>query len=125
MMKFSKSQQGMSIVGWLMILAFVAFIASAAFKMMPHYFDYMSLDKAIASVETDKASDVKTISDFYGHVDKAMQVNGIRDIKLREVLKVEQVNDAFHAKLNYEKRENMIKNLDLVARFEKEYQLRP
>ena len=125
-MKFQKSQQGMSMLGWLVILALVAFVASTAFKIMPHYFDYMSLDKAITSVETDKVAEVRSIGQLYQHVYKAMEVNGIRDIDLKEVLKVEQVGaDQFRAKLKYEKREGMIKNLDLVARFEKEYELRP
>jgi len=33
-------------------------------------------------------------------------------------------NNEFRAHLNYEKREPMIQNLDLVARFQKEYRLR-
>lgn len=111
-------------LGWVMVLAVVAFVASTAFKMMPHYFDYMSMDKIITSVETDRALDIRSVRDFYSHVNKGMQVNGVRDIKLEDVLKVEVENNEFKAHLNYEKREPMIRNLDLVARFDKEYRLR-
>lgn len=123
-MKFSQSQNGASILGWLVALAVVAFVASTAFKMMPHYFDYMSLDKTITAVETDQAVKVRTVREFYNHVSKGMQVNGIRDINLEDVLKVELANNEFRATLDYEKREPMIQNLDLVARFQKEYRLR-
>ncbi|MBA1272171.1 DUF4845 domain-containing protein [Stutzerimonas azotifigens] len=123
-MSFARSQKGMSMLGWVMLLAVVAFVASTAFKMMPHYFDYMSMDKIISSVETDKALDIRSVRDFYSHVEKGMQVNGVRDLKVRDVLKVEVENNEFKAHLNYEKREPMIRNLDLVARFDKEYRLR-
>lgn len=123
-MKFCRSQQGMSLLSWLIVLGVVAFIASTAFKMMPHYLDYMALDKAITSVESDSAAQVRTVREFYTHVGKGMQVNGVRDIDLEKVLKVEVANNEFRAHLEYEKREPMIRNLDLVARFEKDYRLR-
>jgi len=92
-MTFARSQQGLSILGWLVVLAVVAFFASTAFKMLPHYMDYMSLEKIITSVETDKAADVRTVGEFYNHVSKGMQVNNIRDLNLRDVLKVTQENN--------------------------------
>ena len=123
-MTFARSQQGLSILGWLMVLAVVAFFASTAFKVIPHYLDYMSLEKIITSVETDKALDVRTVGDFYSHVDKGMQVNSIRDLKLRDILKVKVENNEFLAHLKYEKREPLIENLDLVVTFDKEFRVR-
>lgn len=123
-MKFAQSQKGMSILGWLMVLALVAFFASAAFKVLPHYFDYMSLEKMIMSVETDKAAQITTVGDFYSHVSKGMQVNSIRDLNLEEALKVKIENNEFRAHLKYEKREPLINNIDLVVHFDKEFRVR-
>lgn len=123
-MTFARSQQGLSILGWLVVLAVVAFFASTAFKMLPHYMDYMSLEKIITSVETDKAADVRTVGEFYNHVSKGMQVNNIRDLNLRDVLKVTQENNEFRVHLKYEKREPLIENLDLVVNFDKEFRVR-
>ncbi len=53
-----------------------------------------------------------------------MEVNGIRDLDLREAVKVEIVEGQFQVQLSYEKREPLIGNLDLVANFDKEYRLR-
>jgi len=63
-MTFARSQQGLSILGWLVVLAVVAFFASTAFKVLPHYMDYMSMEKIITSVETDKAADVGPSTSF-------------------------------------------------------------
>lgn len=123
-MKFARSQKGMSILGWLMVLALVAFLASAAFKVLPHYFDYMSLEKMITSIETDKDTQVTTVGDFYNHISKGMQVNSIRDLNMEEALKVKIENNEFRAHLKYEKREPLIQNIDLVVRFDKEFRVR-
>ncbi|MCY1286118.1 hypothetical protein D9M68_319470 [compost metagenome] len=123
-MAFARSQRGLSVLGWLMALAVVAFVASAVFKMLPHYLDFMAMEKAITSVETDKAADIRTVPEFYSHVSKAMQVNGIRDLDLQKALEVKIENNEYRAHLKYEKREPLIQNLDLVARFDKEFRVR-
>lgn len=106
------------------MLALVAFLASAAFKVAPHYFDYMSLEKIIAAVETEKVKQITTVADFYNHVESGMQVNNIRDLNLEEALKVKLENNEFRAHLKYEKREPLIENIDLVVRFDKEFRVR-
>ena len=123
-MKFARSQQGLSILGWLVVLAVVAFFASTAFKVLPHYMDYMSMEKIITSVETDKASDVRTVGEFYNHVSKGMQVNNIRDLNMRDAMQVKVENNEFLVHLKYEKREPLIENLDLVVNFDKEFRVR-
>ena len=123
-MTFARSQQGLSILGWLVTLAVVAFFASTAFKVLPHYMDYMSMEKIITSVETDKAADVRTVGDFYNHLSKGMQVNNIRDLNLRDAVKVTLENNEFRVHLKYEKREPLIENLDLVVNFDKEFRVR-
>jgi hypothetical protein len=114
----------MSLLSWLVVLSVVAFFASAAFKVLPHYFDNMALEKLITSVETDKAANIRTINEFYSHVSKGMQVNSIRDLNLQDALKVKMENNEFRAHLKYEKREPLIENIDLVVRFDKEFRVR-
>jgi hypothetical protein len=123
-MKSTHSQKGMSILSWLMVLAFIAFLASAVFKVLPHYLDYMSLEKIITSVETDRSTDIRSVGAFYGHVSKGMQVNAIRDLNLQEALKIKIENNEFRVHLKYEKREPLIQNIDLVVRFDKEFRVR-
>lgn len=120
-MTFAGPQKGFSFLGWLLILTLVAFTASTAFKLIPHYLDYMSMKKIISSVETDKALEITTVSDFYSHVSKGMQVNSIRDLDLEKALSVTVENNQFLAHLKYEKREPLIQNIDLVVKFDHEF----
>ncbi|WBE24667.1 DUF4845 domain-containing protein [Denitrificimonas caeni] len=121
-----KNQQGMSFFSWLVILVLIAFFASAAFKLIPHYMDNRALDKAIMAVEKDKATGDKidTVGDLYTHINKSMQVNAIRDLKIDDIMTVNKVNNDYLIHLKYEQREPLIKNIDLVVTFDKEYRVR-
>jgi hypothetical protein len=123
-MKMAHSQKGMSMIGWITVLALAAFLASAVMKMLPHYMDYMSLSKIISEAGTSSAGEIKTVGQFYGHIGKGMQVNTIRDLDLKEAIQIEQDGNEFRVQLNYERREPLIQNLDLVARFEKDFVVR-
>lgn len=120
-MAFSASQKGLSFVGWLVTLALVAFVASTAFKLVPHYLDYMSMKKTIEAVDSNQTLDITTVDDFYSYVGKSMQVNSIRDVDLKNALKVTVANNKFNAHLKYEQREPLIMNIDLVLKFDQQF----
>jgi len=121
-----RTQQGMSFFGWLVVLVLIAFFASAAFKLIPHYMDNKALEKAILAVEKDKATGDKidTVGDFYSHISKSMQINSIRDLKMDDIMTVTKANNDYVVHLKYEQREPLIKNIDLVVTFDKEYRVR-
>ncbi|HYQ40215.1 MAG TPA: DUF4845 domain-containing protein [Pseudomonas sp.] len=123
-MTFARSQKGLSMLSWLVVLAVVAFLASTAFKVLPHYLDFYSLQKIITGVEAEKALDIRTPGDFFAHVERGVQVNNIRDLDLRKVMDVRLENNEFYVHLKYEKREPLIENLDLVVHFDREYRVR-
>ncbi|MGV8843382.1 MAG: DUF4845 domain-containing protein [Pseudomonas sp.] len=116
-----RSQKGLSVFGWLLALVLVAFFASAGFKVIPHYLDNMALEKMISAVETDKSLDIRTVSDFYNYLGKGMQINSIRNLDIHEALNINMQGEKFIAHLKYEKREALIKNIDLVVRFDQEF----
>jgi hypothetical protein len=115
------SQKGLSFIGWLVALALLAFVASTAAKVVPHYLDYMSMKKIIETIGTDKTADVSSVSGFYEYVAKGMQLNNIRDLDLNKALNVTVENNKFHAVLKYENREPLIQNIDLVVKFDHEF----
>ena len=123
-MSFAKSQKGASVLGIMVVLGLVAFFLSAGLKVGPHYMDYYTMEKLIKGIENDKAGDITSVQDFYARINKGMTVNGIRDLDLEKDLQVKLENNEFIAHLKYEKREPLIQNLDLVARFDKEFRVR-
>ncbi|MNY07612.1 hypothetical protein D3C86_1404240 [compost metagenome] len=108
----------------LVVLIVVAFLASTAFKVLPHYLDFFSLQKIVTGVETEKALEIRSPGEFFEHVSRGMQVNNIRDLDMRKVMDVRMENNEFYVHLKYEKREPLIENLDLVVHFDREYRVR-
>ena len=120
-------QQGMSLLGGLVVVILIGFFASIGFKLLPHYMDNRALEKIITGVEQGAATSsaqVRSVGDFYAHVDKNMQVNNIRDLSSRDIMEIRLEGAEFVAHLNYEVREKFIKNIDLVMSFDKEYRVR-
>ncbi|MDH0748551.1 DUF4845 domain-containing protein [Pseudomonas sp. GD03842] len=115
------SQKGLSFIGWLLLLAVLAFAATTAAKLVPHYLDYLSLKKIIEAAGTDRTADVSSSDDLYDYVAKGMQVNNIRDVDLKKALSVTTENNRFLAHLKYEQREPLIQNIDLVVKFDHEF----
>jgi len=123
-MKTAASQKGVSLLGGLVILAVLGFLGSTAFKIVPHYADYWTIEKIIQSVSADKAQKIDTVRDFYAHVAAGMQINNIRDLDPEKIMTVTLDDDVFAAHLQYEQREPLIGNIDLVVKFDHEFSVR-
>ena len=119
-MTFGGSQKGLSLVGLLLLLGLIAFALSTAFKVVPHYLDYFSLRKIIEAAGNNPTPGLDSVDDFYSYVGKNMQVNSIRDVDLKQALKLKVENNRFVAHLDYEQREPLIFNVDLVMKFDKQ-----
>jgi len=118
---FAAKQKGASFMGWLLVIILLVFFASIAFKMVPHYMDYKSIQKSIESFENAPPASVKTPKAFYSHIQKAMEINAIRNLKAEDIMKVERKGKKLIIQVDYERQEKVIKNLLLTAHFEKEY----
>ncbi|KTT57750.1 hypothetical protein SB8_13050 [Pseudomonas oryzihabitans] len=116
-------QQGLSFLGGLLALCIIAFLASTAFKLIPDYLDYNALTKVIESIGTNSDNQIRSVSDVYSYVEKGMQVNDIRDLDLQKAMRVEADGNHLQIHLDYEKREHLIRNIDLVVRFNRDFHI--
>lgn len=122
-MSFAQKQKGMSMLSWMVVLALVAFFASAGFKLFPHYMDNKALERMVLSAEQDPTSPIRSVPEFYAYLSKGMQVNSI-DLNAKDVFDVRLENGTFLVKMKYERREPLIRNIDMVVNFDKEYRVR-
>lgn len=118
-------QRGVSLLGWILILIVVGFVASIAFKIIPHYMDNNTLDKLILATERDMATGkrINNVGDLYSHLDKGMQINNMHGLAARKVMEIRSDGPYYLVHVNYERRETILKNIDLVLTFEKEYRV--
>ena len=119
----NNKQSGMSSIALLLIMVAGAIILLVAFRIGPLYIDNYFVKVSVESLEDEN---LRSMSD--GQIRNALEryftVNGVRDISSRSA-EIERDAKDVTVKLDYEKRANVVGNLDAVVRFENHYSTKP
>ncbi len=113
-----RRQEGMSIVGFIIVLAMVIFIAFIGMRIWPIYYEYFSVVNAMNSVSEEPGSASWSLYDMRARVHANLFVSGtegtVKDDNIKKVRK-----NGVHLHVSYERRELLIGNLDVVAKFDR------
>ena len=113
-----RRQEGMSIVGFIIVLAMVIFIAFIGMRIWPIYYEYFSVVNAMNSVSEEPGSASWSLYDIRARVHANLFVSGtegtVKDENIKKVRK-----NGVHLHVSYERRELLIGNLDVVAKFDR------
>ena len=124
-MKNIAKQQGISVMGALFGLVLVGFFASIGFKVLPHYMDNKALVKMINAVDRDSGGvQIRSVGEFYTHLNKNMTVNNIRDLNAADIVEIRSEGPDFYVDMKYEVREPILNSIDLVVKFEQKFRVR-
>jgi Tfp pilus assembly protein PilE len=111
-------QRGITLLGFIMVLAVVGIFAFVGFKLFPVYAEYYSavtdLKAACAEPDARNASlqDMRNKLDRRFNISYVSSVNTVKNVKLIKTGDVKSINIA------YEVRRPLIYNLDFVAKFD-------
>ncbi len=108
-------QQGLSLTGFLMVLAVVGFALFIGMKLFPMYQEFWALKKAMKSVATDDTVGADAIS-IRNSLAKHFDVGYIDGVKPSDV-KVERTGEGTMITAEYEVRRPLVYNLDIVGKF--------
>jgi len=109
-------QQGLSGVGWLIVIGFIALIFSAFFSIYPMYYDNYLIKSVLTSVQEDPSIDVKSKRAIWDSMSKKLFINEVRVIQ-REHVKMSRKDGKTTITVNYESRADFIGNLNFVGVF--------
>lgn len=111
-----RSQQGLSLTGFLMFLMVFGFIAWMVMKLLPAYLEYGKIKQSMISVAQDSSvgTDASSIRDA---LQKRLDVNDIEQVKAKDILLRPESGERA-MEYSYERRIPLVANLDLVANFE-------
>lgn len=112
-----KSQRGMSFLGVLIILMMVVFLGMFAFKVGPAYIENQSV-LSIAETASQRPELMRSKSKMREYLNKAFRTNNLWDLQPDEAITmVKDKKKGLILTVAYEKRANLIYNIDLVTRF--------
>lgn len=122
-MKSVRKQRGISLVGLAFLLAVASAVSFVGLKLLPHYMDFYALQSIITKPSAERAFDVQNAGDFYGYVERGMSVNNIRNLDLYDSMQVKVSHGSIEISLDYEVREPIAGNIEIVLVFKREYHI--
>ena len=114
-----KKQQGISMLGGLILLAVIGFFLTAIFKVGPLYLDNSFVKAAVASLQNEDVHGM-TDRDIRRKLGSQFDMNNVREID-RKQIKIDRKKTHTIVTLDYEKRVNFMGNIDVVVVFNNNY----
>ena len=117
-----RNQQGASYIGVLIAIIGFAFLAKIVIAVWAPYWDDRVIDGQIAELLQNSPKNISP-SEFESKIGQRFEMNGIRDIKFKDIAQVMNT-DGLQVKKDYEIRKPFLLNIDLVLKFEKSFDQR-
>lgn len=116
-------QRGMTMLGFLITLSVVILFLYCGMKIVPMYIEYYSVKQALASIaeepDSANASKEKLRELFF----KRLYMSYANNVK-QDALKIDSTDGGYNLLVDYERREQLIANLDVVGNFHAEQALK-
>lgn len=111
-------QKGMTYLGMVMLLVFIAFLAIVLIKVLPLYLEHFKVQSSLNSLAQDSKDEAAAISPF--EIEKLLlnrlNINDVTHVS-KENIKITNEGSRTVVTVDYEARVALFYNLDLVARF--------
>ena len=121
-MQTLKSQQGMTAIGWIIVLGLIAFFVLLALRLTPGYLEFATVSASLASLEKEPGITEKTAPEIRSMLSKRFDVNDVKTVDSRDV-KIENKGGRLRVWVDYEVRVPVLGNVDAVSKFNKEIEV--
>ena len=112
-----KKEQGMSLVGALIVVAMVALLGMFAIKVAPVYMENYTVKEILADMRNDRQTATMTVRKIKANFVQRARTNSIYTIK-REHLAVKDSGGTKSLRVYYEVKKPLIHNMEVLITFE-------
>ena len=113
-------QTGASTIVILIVLMFGAVVLTLALKLIPIYIDNSTIESVIHGLEKDLKITSYGDEEIRNKISKLLSINNIRSFKASDI-KISREEGELFISLDYEVRENIFKNIDVIVSFENHF----
>lgn len=117
-------QRGVGFAGWLILILVFGGLLSVGTKLFPVYMDHSTISNLLDKMAEEDGMAIKTKSEISKIVTNRLKLNNIRDFKIADHLEINRTKNGTELVLDYEIRVPVVSNLDMIASFNKEVELR-
>ena len=106
----------MTAIGWLLVIALVVCAALLAMKIVPIYLDGFSVGSVVRDLGDDPEMGSLPISEIKKRLLKRLSINMVSVVDGEDIY-ITPAQGGYQVELEYEVRENIVGNLDIVVDF--------
>jgi len=115
-------QKGMTAIGWMMVLGLIAFFTLITLRMVPLYMEFGKVSSTLESLKEQPNITQQTKGEIVRLVGKRFEVNDVKNVDPRKIM-ISKERGVLKVAINYERREHLIGNVDVVAIFDKQIEV--
>ena len=116
-MRSLQHQNGIGATAFLIIVLVIGFTLLCAFRMAPAYLDNRYIQQSLKSLAEDPELKELSNRDIRSKLGDFFNINGIRSVRLSEVLDIDRRQGRVLVNMNYEVRVPIAYNVDVVMSF--------
>jgi Tfp pilus assembly major pilin PilA len=122
-----KNQRGMTLIGWVIVLALIAFFATLIMRLLPMYQEYYGVLQVMSSIEEELEGNNLSKNQVELLLFKKFDTGYIKSVKSDNIEILRGKNSAYITKvvIDYEVRKPFIAHIDLVGHFTTEIDTEP
>lgn len=113
-------QRGAGTAAWLAGAIVVVSIITLALRLGPHYIDFRTLQAVMDGLPEDEVHEMDNRS-VRELMQKRFLINNIRDMTVRDIVTFDRTKKTTQITVEYEKREYIMFNIDVVLTFKESY----
>lgn len=113
-----KKQQGMTMIGWILVLGLIAFFVTVVLKLAPAYMEYSKVSSVMEATATESGIASKGKKEILELINKRFRINDVKTVSAKDV-KITKNGSKLDLQIVYERRESFMGNVDVVASFDK------
>jgi hypothetical protein len=112
-------QRGMSMISWIIVIAFLLFQGIMAMRVIPVYVNDASVSSIMKKLPSDTTLSHASVRTIRETIEKRLKINNIYDIDRSDIV-IKPAKGGYDVTLDYEARGNLIGNMDYVISFNHE-----
>jgi hypothetical protein len=121
-MKLGTRQRGITLLGFIVVLAVVGFFAFLAMRLFPVYSEYYSVVTAMKGLQAEPGVGQMTPEKIRDLLNRRFYISYVESVKPNHI-KITRAGTGYNLNIKYEVRRPLAYNLDFVAVFDKTVEL--
>jgi Tfp pilus assembly major pilin PilA len=122
-----QKQQGMTLIGWVIVLAIIAFFATIVMRLLPMYQEYYSVVGIMEGMEVELKNNKLTKRQVMTLLEKRFDTGYVFSVK-KDNIEISRGKNNVHVSkivIDYEVRKPFMAQIDLIGHFKSEIDVEP